>query len=256
MTRKRKTRPEPEREGYDRGYSTSFRDSDSWDWPGQGDGDERTQGDGSGNGGAEDRAGWTDAIGDGVRMGYRVIEEQIRQGQRVAEQINDRFYQSGPGGMGAMGGPDITQKMWRSYWDLAAMWWDFMGSMTGGGTGFRGQPPGWGNGQSNDGYSGHPGEPAEGERLDLAIEVESERATRVGLVLNHLRGCRSLVALKLHGPGDAVLGGEVEFGPIVDGAPLRVEIRVPADQAPGAYSGRVVDGSSGEHLGTLTVQVE
>lgn len=243
MSRKRKTRPDPEKPGYDRGYSTSFRDADSWDWPGQASGKAQANGS-SGNGSSGDRAGWTDSIGDGVRMGYRVIEDQIKRGQRVAEQINDRFYQAGPAGMSGMGGPDVTQRMWRSYWDLASMWWDFMGSMTGG-QGFRNQPPIWGNG-------GHVSEPADPE---LAIEVESERATRVGLVLNSIGGCRSLVALKLHGPGDEPLGGEVEFGPIVVGQPMRVEISVPADQSPGTYTGKIVDGSSGERLGTLTVHV-
>lgn len=245
MSRKRKTRPDPERPGYDRGYSTSFRDADSWDWPA---GDESgTHGDPQGNGGSSSGSDWTDAIGDGVRMGYRVIEDQIRQGQRVAEQINDRFYQPGSGGFG---GGDVTQRMWRSYWDLAAMWWDFMGSMTGGAQGFRPPAPAWGNGE----FNGHS-EPQTVEH-DLAIEVESERATRVGLILQTLGDCRSLVPLKLHAADGRELGGEIAFDPVVEGRPVRVEIKVPDDQEPGTYTGKVVDGSSGHHLGTLTVHVD
>lgn len=237
MTRERKTRPEPERPGYDRGYDTSFRSADSWDWPG-GDRDAGRPGDAAGSG----PGGWADAISDGVRMGYRVIEEQIRQGQRVAEQINDRFYRAGPAGFD---GQDITQRMWRSYWDLAAMWWDFVGSMAGG-QGFRPQS-GWGNGD----YPSHD------EPVELAIEVESERATRVGLVLSGLRAsCRSLVALKLHDAVGNRLEGEIEFDPIVEGEAVRVTVRVSEEQKAGTFTGKVVDGTSGEHLGTLTVHVE
>lgn len=245
MSRKRKSKPEPQRPGYDRGYSTSFRGADSWDWPGEpgstGSSDNGHEGNGHDGG-----PGWSNAVGDGVTMGYRVIEEQIRQGQKVAEEIGSRFAGPGAAGFGSAGFQpgDVQQRMWRSYWDLASLWWDFMGSMSRG-QGFPAGFPG-----APDGHE-HTTEPA-----TLAIEVESERARHVGLVLNGGQPGRSLVALKLHGPDDETFRGEVDFGAIESGRPVRVVVEVAEDQAPGVYSGLVVDGSTGERLGTLTVQVE
>jgi hypothetical protein len=164
-----------------------------------------------------------------------------QQGQKVAEEIGGRF--AGPGAVGGQPG-DVQQRMWRSYWDLASLWWDFMGSMS--------------NGQGFPG--GFPGAPERNEHSDeptaLAIEVDSECARHVGLVLNGARPGRSLVALKLHGPDDEAFRGEIDFDAIETGRPVRVRVEVAQGQSPGTYSGLVVDGSTGERLGTLTVQVD
>ena len=63
-----------------------------------------------------------------MELGYRVIEEHIRQGQRVAQKLNDRTY--GPGDMGA-DLQELTQRVMRDSADFVALWFDLVGSMTG-----------------------------------------------------------------------------------------------------------------------------
>ena len=82
--RQRLHREEPVRTGPNRNWSTLYRpntnisstpsgNSPSADHPAQGH-------------------PWNDAVSHGVKLGYRVIEEYLRQGQRAAQQFNNRAY--------------------------------------------------------------------------------------------------------------------------------------------------------------------
>lgn len=70
---------------------------------------------------------WTDTVGYGVKLGYRVIEEQIRQGQRIAQQVNSGSY-----GMGSMNNDvqELAQSIQRYCEDSAQLYMRLMGSMT------------------------------------------------------------------------------------------------------------------------------
>src|SRR5712691_6312755 len=60
-----------------------------------------------------------ETVTSGVKLGYRVIDEQIRLGQRIAEQCNDRTY-----GSGAMASDfrEVAERILGYYMDFGKLW--------------------------------------------------------------------------------------------------------------------------------------
>lgn len=239
--RERLRREDPVRTGPIRSWSTLYRRPDSWDYP---------------NAAAEPnpaadeapRASWTDTVTYGVELGYRVIEEQIRQGQRVAEQLNDRTY--GPRAM-SNDVREAAQRLLYFYADTGALWFDFFASLAGGNVDLVRR------------FLGGPlaPTPAAASRTahapaGVSIDILAVRPTQVRLDL-HSDGdalTRPLAAqpLSAHEVGVPPLT-DVTFARGARGLELRV--RVPDTQRPGVYTGTVIDRDTGEIRGTLTVRV-
>jgi hypothetical protein len=59
-----------------------------------------------------------DVVTQGVKLGYKVIEQYITQGQRVAEQISRPFQKGVP----EAGTADVVHGMVRLYKDMADVW--------------------------------------------------------------------------------------------------------------------------------------
>src|SRR5438552_16028394 len=78
-------REDPVRTRPIRNWSTLYRRRDSWAFR------EPTAASSTADG-ATHRGSWNDVVVEGVEPGYRVIEEQIRQGQRVPDQNNKQSY--------------------------------------------------------------------------------------------------------------------------------------------------------------------
>jgi hypothetical protein len=221
-------RDDPARTGPVRHWSNLYRRSDSWDLR---------------DGGAEPREGtgsasWSGVVAQGVDLGYRVIEEQIAQGRRVAEQLGSRSYDAS-----AMGDDfrQINERMWRYYADLGALWMEYAGSLLGGLAPWRMEPP-----RSTPTNA----------RTALAIDVTCSRPTRVAL---DLPAGRAQSALRCH-PLRALDEGTPPLSDVVierDAAErLALRVRVPEPQPPGVYVGAIVDRETGEPRGTLSVRVE
>jgi len=191
---------------------------------------------------------WSDVVAQGVGLGYRVIEEQIRQGQRVAEQISAASYSPS-----AIGGDmrEASERMVRYSADLLALWFDFVNSTMANGELMRNL--------SASLQGARP--PADATRpaaapTSVAVELCSIRPVRVTLDLKAHAAGRPLAT---HGLRAAEIDKppltDVGFERAADAAPLVLRLRVPETQPPGLYTGVVIDKQSGELLGTLTAQV-
>jgi len=204
---------------------------------------------GSGPGGS-----LNDVVSRSVELGYRVIDEYIRQGQRVAERFNDRSY-----GPETVTGDiqELGARMAQYASDFFGLWLDFVQVVMSGGTlretsaaedGARARPAAPGNGAARR----TPEAPAP---TRVRIEIVSHRPAEVSLDLRPEAAGRPLVAqgLRAVDPAKPKLDDvALEAGP---GGELLVRIRVPGDAPPGTYNGVVVDAETSRPLGTLSVRV-
>jgi len=225
--RERLRRDDPARTGPVRHWSNLYRRSDSWDL--RDGGADAREGTGS--------ASWSGVVAQGVDLGYRVIEEQIAQGRRVAEQLGSRSYDAS-----AMGDDfrEINERMWRYYADLGALWMEYVGSLMWGFAPWRPEPS----------RSTPPN-----ARAPLAIDVACSRPTQVTL---DLPAGSAHSALRCH-PLRALEEGTPPLSDVVlerDAAErLTLRVRVPDTHPAGVYVGAIVDRETGEPRGTLSVRV-
>lgn len=242
--RERFRRQDPDRTEPHRHWSNLYRSPDSSD-------PRDPAGMPESGGGARQAESWSDVVSEGVRLGYRVIEEQMKQGQRVAEQVSDSAY-----GPTAMSGDlrEATERMFRYAGDLAALWIEFVNSAVANGDVLRSLSTSW---QAAASGAGGPFPTGQGAvPTSLSVEVCSSRPVRVTLDLKPNMAGRSLATHGLRAP-------EVEKPPLTDvafepgpnGGLPRLRLRVPEGQPPGLYTGVVVDKHSGELLGTLTAEM-
>jgi hypothetical protein len=179
----------------------------------------------------------------GVQMGYRVIEDYIRQGQRMAEEIRTTFSgkDSGPRDPERAGGDlmELTERLLRD-WIL------------------------WGVrlAETFDGFGGakqRSGEKSSGVvagSSQFSVQVDASRPVEVSLDLDAITRAdrvrvHPLVSADLSHP---VLE-DISLLPAEGSQPIRVRIRVPAEQPEGCYSGVVFCSDRERPCGTLTVRV-
>lgn len=238
-------RPELERHGPIRDATTYLRDSDSWNEKPQ-DGTSREDGQGQGS-----KVGsFDDVVTQGVRLGYKVIEQYISQGQRVAEQISRPFQKGVP----EAGAADVAQGVVRLYKDMADVWgnaldvmvrnpvfWSLLGSLAqSNGTHLSGAMPGTLNGTG----------------AAFSVQITSARPTEV--MLNVTPSVQPFTPLvhALHAPDPAVpplTSIAFEKSPKTN-MPVLL-LKIPSRQPPGLYTGVVVDRDTNQPRGTLTVRV-
>lgn len=229
-------REDPARTRPIRNWSTMYRDS--WDL-GEAD---------TGPIPGTDGGLWNETVTQGVELGYRVIEEQIRQGRRVAEQFNLRSYD--PAAMGS-DFREAGERMWRYYADLAGLWIEFVGSLVGNIDPMRTALAAWQprTARSDPRKTG-------GSPVPITLDVASARPVQVALSLSRSRVPQ---ALRVHplwttDPGRLPLA---DVGIRHDsGGGVALRLRVPDEQPPGLYVGAVVDGDTGEPCGTLSVRLD
>lgn len=241
MSHSRLHREDPARTEPIRDWSTLYRQSNSWNSRDASanpkSGDEATRG-----------GLCSDTVAQGVKLGYRVIEEYMRQGQRIAQQINNRSY-----GLGTMGNDirEISEQMLRYYSDLVSLWLDLMGSIAGNPDLIRNLFGLW-QPQSEPSVNAAPANGA----TTVSIEVVSARPAQVTL---DLRPQSEGLPLATHGlraldPEKPPLT-DITFEPGADNGPVSLRIRVPEGQPPGLYTGVVIDRDTGQPRGTLSVRI-
>ncbi|MDX2169763.1 MAG: hypothetical protein SF182_22020 [Deltaproteobacteria bacterium] len=242
--RPRLHRPEPERTEPLRHWSTLYRTSESWNPR-----DTGGAGDGAADAASPPSDAWSDVVADGVAVGYRVIEEQIRQGQRVAEQISGASY-----GPAAMSGDvrEASERLVRFSADLVALWMDFVNSTLANGDLLRGLAAAW----TPPAAAAAPSPTSYGAATAVAIEVQSARPVRVSVEFKPGVGARPLATHALRAlAADLPPLDDVAFVAERDGAAPVLRLRVPDGQPGGVYSGVVLDAQSGEPLGTITARL-
>lgn len=235
--RERLRRDDPERDQPQRSWFDAFGAA-----PGGGDGDAggaRPGGIGS---------DWQRVVEQGVRIGYEVIDAQIREGRRVAEQVNARIYGAGTSTDGARA---FTDGLFRTYADLASRWLDMMAAVAGGVSASAG------NGTARSGPADHAGAaPARQGTEPVAIEVDSKRPITVTLDLRPGAATLRLGSQPLADPDPQKPSlRDVLLEPPEDDHPMLVRIRVPDLQPAGTYSAVVYEREAGRPQGTLSVTI-
>lgn len=225
--RQRLKRPEPERTGPHRNFPLMYQRPGS-DAHGASPQPDAASGPSSG--------GIAETVARGVRLAYRVIEEEIELGQRVARELNERSY-----GSGAMAGDfrDIGEAALQTWAKLGTAWLELLGSFTGS------VRPG----------QHHGGEPAQRPgATEVWLDVTARQPVQVALDLHpHARG--PLLVYELHAPQRSSPPlADVHLDDVESGRPATLRLRVPPGQPAGQYAGVVVDGA-GNVRGTLAVRL-
>ena len=200
-----------------------------------------------------------DAVSEGVRLGYSVIEDQIRQAQTLAKTLNPGSYD--------IGGSDevrsLLNRLLRTYGDLTGAWVDILNAVLGNADllnavlGREASKPteadrsaGAGSPPPTGAQAGGIGAIAFAITSDRPVETEVkffEGGDHGGpLVVQDLRS-RENGAPPLE---DVTL---VQAGA---GGALRFVVRVPAEQPPGLYQGLILDQRTDAPVGALGVTVK
>jgi hypothetical protein len=209
--------------------------------------------------------GWTDARDasyEAINSGYRVIDEYMRQGQRLAEE----FWLPSPDAPDAKGvGSDFTRMMdrfLRSAGDMGGAWLEMMTQWTqapgrdaGGPRGTAGPfsagtvPSGAGASASGPDRGAAP--------LGVSFTVETSKRVRLSVdartLSARLSGRVALHALVCSNPEVRPIASATLEPDPAGGASLRVI--VPDDQPAGTYYGVLVDTGTGQPGGTVTLTV-
>ncbi len=239
--RSRASRDEPERTRPYRGWWGFFR---PWEDAARG-----AAGAGRGNG----EGPLQSVVDRGVELGYKVIDEQIRQGQRAAREFSSQTY--GPQSVNR----DLQELVFRSlryYVDMAGLWMDFLGSVPGS-LGAMGGPF-WRNAGRWQPPPPEPAPPAAGGAASGGAEVavRLSRPARVDLRLEPGAGARELRV-------PALMASEKGLPPITEvvyeaaagGGGPALRVAIDDGHPPGSYCGVVFDAVSGVPCGTLRVDL-
>ncbi|MDY7232520.1 hypothetical protein [Hyalangium rubrum] len=206
-----------------------------------------------------------DAASRGAAMGYRVIEEYLRQGQNVARGM----------GIPSMGTPPADEgsqrfgAMFRSFADFASLWMDWMGRAgapfapgVAPASGTAG-PFAAGGGQTATetakAVAPEPpvsSEPSGGVPVGLTLDIQSSRRVEVSVDLRPRSLGLPLVVHDLRAPEPdtpRITGVRLEALPEEERVCLRLQ--VPGEHPPGVYSGLILDERTSLPRGTLTVRI-
>lgn len=211
----------------------------------------------SGGNGAHEKS-WDDAVTDAVSVGYQVIEEQIAQGKRVAEEISKRSYTTN-----SIGGDvsELVQRLLRFYTDIGSTCFELIDSVSHS-TVFQDSMRGFGDKESANAAQEPPagGQQSSSQQTNaqanVPVDVVSESPARITLDINGpINGCKlgvhGLFALDSAKPPLR----ETRFHYTSTDAQPTLRVRIPPGQAPDTYTGVVIDTNNNQPRGTLTVQI-
>lgn len=187
-----------------------------------------------------------------VELGYKVIEEQIRQGQQIAGQVA-----SGNIDPTLINGnvSEIGDRVLRFYSDMGALWFEMIESVL--------RNPSMGEMFSNfmpdtGGRTNGAARQAANGRSNIPVEIVSSEPTgaRVSVELGADCDFESMLAQPLR-TRDADIRpiDDVRFVPPCDGWSPSIRVTIPAGQLPGTYSGLVLSAITDEPVGTLCVHI-
>ncbi len=249
MTKERLRRTDPPRSEPIRDWEQLFRQPE----PDSPQKDEATDGaEAAEKNGANDHA-WDDVVTHAVKLGYQIIEDQISQGKRVAEQVSDRSYTSN-----SIGGDvsEFVRRLLQFYTDIGATCFDFIDALTRS-TEFTDNVRGWVDEGLTNSSGKEPDLATEAASYqNVPIEVVSEQPARVSLDLAGIaRNCR----LGVHGlyaldPSNPPLR-DIEFNYGVAEHQPTLRIRIPQGQPADTYTGAIIDADTNQPRGTLSVVI-
>ena len=241
-TKERVRRPEPSRTRPIRNLSTLFG------MPPRGDDGEAA------TGASRTTGSLGEAVSRSVDLGYRVVDEYIRQGQRTAQRLNERSLE--PEAI-ARDVQDLTTRMTQYASDFLGVWFEFLQLATAGnGATPRAKPDAE---QAPPASAPSPRRAQEQiteprARVRIALVSAQPAEVSVDLVPDAARRGLLVHALRAVDPEKPRLA-DVVLEPEARGQPLTLRIRVPSDQPPGVYNGLVIDEQTSRPAGTVSVRI-
>lgn len=233
-------RPQPFRVEPIRSWGTAFRRSEEAVGPGtaeQARAEAQTM-----------RGGPVDAtVAEGVALGYRVVEDHIRQGRRVAEQLGPGSSAEPANRSAAEEVRDLADKALRFYSDIGGQVMRLLETAVSNVDLLRDPPVGRG--------PHAPQNPSEHDLSGLILDIQADRPTRVQVDLKRATppGLAVQSLRTLSGAEPAI--SDVSLETAADQGPPRLRLRVPAGQPTGLYTGVVMDPATGGVAGTVSVTV-
>ena len=256
--RPRVARPEPERTMPRRSWSTLFAPFGGADQAANAAGGAAAE-----NGSADAGAG--DTVARAVELGYRVIDEYIRQGQKAAQRLSTRTWSPETALRDTQ---DLTARMTRHASDLVGLWVDLLdtSNMTGA---WRATTFPWtadpsataaasaARGPSDENGSPPPAaSPAPAGRTRIAIEIASDRPAEVAVDLRSEDTTRKLVVHSLRAvEPEKPRITEIAIEPATPQSPARLRIRVPSEQPAGTYNALVIDEATSRPVGSVSLRI-
>jgi len=200
-----------------------------------------------------------DVISRSVDLGYRVVDDYIRQGQKAAERLSGRSY--GPDTLGS-DAQELGARMMKYTSDFLGLWLQLMELAMGGGAWRAGVPPTPARATPSQETPAARAAPSTDGRTEapdetpVRIKVVSLWPTEVALDLRPGAARAPLViqALRAVEP-DVPRLDDVSFTAGSEGDPPLLCIRVPPSQPPGTYNGLLIDPQTSRPVGTVSVRV-
>jgi len=206
-----------------------------------------------------------EVVAHSVDLGYRVIDEYIRQGQKAAQRFTDRSFS--PDSMTG-DAQELGARMAQYASDFTALW---MEAMQLGANQFGANVGRWPMSPADAVSAANGPRPATSKPAppppDAAKDADSGR-TRVRVAVTSPHPTEVLIDLRPIAAGQrlavhalrAVAEGkprltDVSLEQTSADAPLTLRIRVPARQPAGVYNGLIVDEETGKPMGTVSLQV-
>jgi hypothetical protein len=201
---------------------------------------------------------------DSVGLGYRVIDEYLRQGQQAARTLN-------PGATGSLpeDAAQMSQRLMQYGWDFAGLWFELWSKMSPGGLGASSPfppPPGASVGarpataappanapRTANATVAPTGTPS-GGRERVIVTISSQRPTTAALEIRPGAGA-NLVVHSLRAEGhEAQPIRDITLERHEDGS-VMLRVVVGAEQPEGIYNAMILDSVSNLPQGTLSVVI-
>jgi hypothetical protein len=199
-------------------------------------------------------------VADGVRLGYRVIDDYLKKGQEAAQSLG------GAGGETLKAASTevqrLTQRMFQYASDLASAWMELVQTMTA--TGLANDEAATKNGAPRPATRGEqaapPGREAGSDPSDqpcpVSLEIDSPLPTETTIDLRRraIDQPVDVQALSSDDPGAPRITG-ISIAALPKAGRVRVRVRVPPTQPAGVYRGLIIDRNTNLPCGTLAIRV-
>lgn len=199
-------------------------------------------------------------VADGVRLGYRVIDDYLKKGQEAAQTLG------GAGGDTLKAASTevqrLTQRMFQYASDLASAWMELVQTMTAtglaadGASTKNGVPPPAARGEQAPAPGREPASDPSDQPCAVSLEIESLLPTETTIDLRRRAIDQPVEVQPL---SSNVLGAPQITGVSIEARPkagrVLVRVRVPPTQSAGVYRGLIIDRNTNLPCGTLAIRV-
>jgi hypothetical protein len=200
-----------------------------------------------------------DPVEEGVNSAYRVIDEHMREGRRSAQRFANRWEQEGPPGRRSLDElRTLAHRIVGIYADSIPILIDLVQSL---GSSLLIGYRDYGGERFTSAHRGEAGRGGfasarwrEGA-VHFAIEVSSNRRVRITIDIDDPDNPNLVVPALVDLDAAKSPLREVSFVPNPDNRRRRLNVVIPMDQAPGIYTGAIVDERTRVPCGFLSIDV-